>query len=140
MEMPTLPYRLIHNLLGLVLHTSQKKLNSAFWLTSDSVAEDVVLATATLEVGGAVVVSTDTGGVDVATAGGAATGVVEMLVLVELVLVDVEVEDELLKLELLLVLVLVLVLVPLDSCALTATASFEMAEWHCAIKLSENAP
>lgn len=101
-----------------------------------------MLATATLEVGGAVVVvSTDTGGVDVATAGGVATGVVKMLVLVKLVFVDVEVEDELLELELELVLELVLELellellelAPLDSCALTVSASFEMAEWHCAI-------
>lgn len=115
-----------------LLYTSQKKLNSAFWLTSASEAEDVVLATAALVVAKAVV-AIDTGGLDVTAAGGATTAVVAMLVLV--VLVEVEVDEELeLKLELVLVLVLVeLELLLLEVPAVTATASLEMAEWHCAV-------
>lgn len=106
------------------LHTSQKKLKSAFWLTNDSMADDVVLGTATLAGGGG------DGGGDVATE---ATLVLVVLV----VLVDVSDEDELLlllllELELLLLLELELELA-LDSCALTALASFEMFEWHCAV-------
>lgn len=115
-------------------------MKSAFWLTSDSEADDVVLGTATLAGGGGDgggVVSMDTGGLDGATAAGGGVATEATLVLV--VLVDVSDEDELLlellELELLLLLLELEVELELalDNCALTALASFEMFEWHCAV-------
>lgn len=83
------------------------------------------------------VVSTETTELVVAAAGGGATTAVvdRTSELVVLVLVDVEEEEEeLLELELVLVDVLVeVLLLLLVSSELTARASLEMAEWHCAV-------
>lgn len=86
-----------------------------------------MLATTALVVANAVV-SIDATVLDVTAAGGATATVAEVLVLAALV--DVE-EDEELELEL--VLVLVELELVLESPALTARASVEMAEWHCAV-------